>query len=257
MSSNIKKIRSDLALIECGLAKDLIHARSLISCGLVFLGDKKIEPNSVVDIAEVSSLGFRIKDSKDHVSRGAVKLQTVFNSSNIDVSGFECIDVGSSTGGFTEILLSKGAKLVYAVDVGKNILDYKLRSNPKVVTMEGINARFLDEEKIVLDKIKKESLDLAVMDLSFISLRLVIPKVLPFIKKQGIVIPLVKPQFEVEQSKVEKGGVVKDQEVIKELIEQMKVFFNSNGLLVNSVIPSQLKGPSGNQEYFFMCLKTG
>lgn len=257
MSSNTKKIRSDIALIECGLAKDLVHARSLISCGLVLLGDKKIEPNSVVDIAQVSSVGFRIKDSKAHVSRGAVKLQTIFNSTDINVSNYECIDVGASTGGFTEVLLSKGAKLVYAVDVGKNILDYKLRSDPRVITMEGINARFLDEEKIILDKIKHESLDLAVMDLSFISLKLVVPKVLPFIKKGGIVIPLVKPQFEVEQSKVEKGGVVKDQELIKELIEQMKTFFNSNGLLVNSVIPSQLKGPSGNQEYFFMCLKTG
>ena len=255
MIDKTKKTKADLAIIESGLAHDLEHARALINCGLVFLGDKKVTSGMSLDTKEISMVGFRIKKAKEHVSRGAVKLQSVFNSSNISVDGFECIDVGASTGGFTQVLLTKGAKLVYAVDVGKNILDYKLRVDPRVVVMEGVNARLIDEEKKVVDKIKQESLDMAVFDLSFISLKMVVPKIISFVKKGGFVIPLVKPQFEVDQDKVEKGGVVRDQQVIEDLIKQMSLFFESNGLSIRKIIPSELKGPSGNQEYFFLCLK--
>ncbi len=255
MIDKIKKIKADIAIVESGLAHDLEHARALINCGLVFLGDKKITSGMSLDKNEISTTGFRIKKTKEHVSRGAIKLQSVFNALDISVDGFDCIDVGASTGGFTQVLLSKGAKLVYAVDVGKNLLDYKLRVDPRVVVMEGVNARLIDEEKTVVDKIKCESLDMAVFDLSFISLTMVVPKIIPFVKKGGFVIPLVKPQFEVDQDKVEKGGVVSDQEVIDDLIKKMSLFFETNGLYIRKIIPSELKGPSGNQEYFFVCLK--
>lgn len=257
MIAKPKKIKADVAIVESGLAPDIDHARALISCGLVFLGDKKITANSSVDQNELSASGFRIKNSKTYVSRGAIKLKTVFDEFDLNVNGFRCMDVGASTGGFTQVLIDKGAEIVFAVDVGKNILDYKLRVDPKVVVMEGVNARLMDDDKTVTSKVERESLDLAVFDLSFISLKLVVPKVLSFIKKEGLVIPLVKPQFEVSQDKVEKGGVVRDPKVIDDLIAEMRSFFEGLGLCVKDIVPSQLKGPSGNQEYFFVCLKRG
>lgn len=257
MKKDDKGIKADIALVEAGLAQDLSHARSLINCGLVFLGDKALMPGAIIGERELIEQGLRIKDSKQYVSRGGIKLESVFDGYKLDVSGLECMDVGASTGGFTELLLKRGAKIVYAVDVGKNILDYKLRNDDRVVVMEGVNARLLDENKTVTDKIRPNSLDIAVFDLSFISLKLVVPKVLEFVKKGGLVIPLVKPQFEAEKDKIEKGGVVRSSEAIKAILGEMSLFFESVGLVIQQVIPSKIKGPSGNQEYFFVCLNKG
>jgi len=243
------------ALIETGLASDAEHAKTLINCGLVFMGDRSIDAGSKITEQELEKYGLRVKYSKPYVSRGAEKLLSVFKNFELNVKDFKCIDAGSSTGGFTQLLLKKGASFVYAVDVGRVIIDSKLKNDPRVFVMEGINARLLSEYEIVRKNITINTLDLAVFDLSFISLKMVVPSVLPYIKNNGWLIALVKPQFEVERKHVQKGGVVRDEKVITELLANMKDFFKQNSLDVIKVIPSALKGPSGNQEYFYVMQK--
>jgi len=252
-----KKIKVDLALVENGLASDLAHARSMISCGLIFLGDKQIKNNSYVDEDELLKVGFRIKDKKDNVSRGGIKLSSVFDAVDIDVKDKICMDVGASTGGFTELLLKKGASKVYSIDVGKNLIDYKLRVNEKVVVLEGINARFLDQDPLIKNTIPDSSVDVVVMDLSFISLKLVLPRVLTYMKPGATIIPLIKPQFEVEAKEVPQGGVVRDEDVINRVLLDMRRFIENLGFNVMELIPSKIQGACGNQEYFFVCLLTG
>ncbi len=252
-----KKIKVDLALVENGLASDIEHARSMISCGLIFIGDKQITNNSYVDETELLNTGFRIKDKKENVSRGGIKLSSVFDVIDIDIKNKICMDVGASTGGFTELLLKKGASKVYSIDVGKNLIDYKLRTNEKVVVLEGVNARFLDQDPVIKNTITDDSIDIVVMDLSFISLKLVLPRVLNYVKAGGTVIPLIKPQFEVEAKEVPKGGVVRDEDVINRVLLDMRVYIEKLGFNVIKLIPSKIQGACGNQEYFFVCLLTG
>lgn len=256
LSKNLSnKIKALLALVENGLAKDTEQAKSMLSCGLVFSGDTKLTTGSVIDKEDITAGRLRVKYTKPYVSRGAIKLETVFKEHNLKVDGFKCADIGASTGGFTQLLLQKGADLVFAIDVAKGILDYKLRIDNKVVVMEEVNARLFDKNDLVNKNIQKESLDLAVFDLSFISLKMVVPVVLPYIKKGGYVIPMVKPQFEAEKVEIGPNGVVKDDVVITRILEDMKSFFVSNGLKIFGVTASQIKGPSGNQEYFYIMLK--
>ena len=249
------KIKAHVALVENGLAKDAIQARSMLSCGLVFSGDKKLSTDSFIDKEDITNGKLRVKYTKPYVSRGAIKLETVFKEHDLKVDGFKCADIGASTGGFTQLLLEKGAALVFAIDVAKGILDYKIRMNDKVVVMEEINARLFDKYEVINKKITKDSLDLAVFDLSFISLKMVVPTVLPYIKKGGYVIPMIKPQFEAEKSEIGKNGVVRDANVITRILDDMKAFFCANGLKLLGVTASQIKGPSGNQEYFYIMIK--
>ena len=253
--SNSSLIKPETALIETGLAKDIIQARSLISCGLVFLGDQIVNSKTKITEEILLSKGLRVKYQKPYVSRGAIKLKSVFKDLDIDVSGFKCLDVGASTGGFTQLLLEKGASLIYAVDVGKGILDQRLRTDKRVVVMEGINARFMDEYESVRTLLRPESVDLCVMDLSFISLKLVIPKIFTYIKKDGYFIPMIKPQFEATREDIEEGGVVRDQEVIKEILQGLSSFVEGLGADVIKMVPSDIKGPSGNLEYFCVTKK--
>lgn len=243
------------ALIENGLATDPDHARSLLNCSLVFVGDKCIKAGSKISNSDISTKGLRVKYSKPYVSRGAEKLLSVFKNIDLNVKGFRCMDVGSSTGGFTQLLLEKGASFVHAVDVGKGIIDSKLRNDQRVLVIEGVNARSLNDHEIVRKNIDAGSLDLAVFDLSFISLKLVVPVVSHYIKADGWLVTLVKPQFEVARELVEEGGVVRDEGVIKTLLDDMTAFFLSTGLTILKIIPSDLKGPSGNQEYFYVMRK--
>ena len=252
---NSSLIKPETALIETGLAKDIIHARSLISCGLVFLGDQIVNNKTKITEEILLSKGLRVKYKKPYVSRGAIKLKSVFNDLDINVTDFKCLDIGASTGGFTQLLLEKGASLVYAVDVGKGILDQKLRTDNKVVVMEGINARFLDEYESVRNVLKPESIDLCVLDLSFISLKLVIPKIYNYIKKGGYLIPMIKPQFEAQREDLAEGGVVRDQVVVDEILEGMRSFIRDLGADVIKMVPSDIKGPSGNLEYFCVTKK--
>ena len=251
------KIRMDLALVENGLARDIAQARSMISCGLVFIGDKKAEASSYISQEDILSGKIRVKYSKQYVSRGAVKLETVFKEQPLIVKDFKCIDVGASTGGFTQLLLEKGASFVYAVDVGKGIIDYKLRTDNRVMVLEGINARLLDQYDIINSNIQKESLDIAVFDLSFISIKKVVPVVLPYLKKGAYVVPLIKPQFEADRADIGEKGVVSDQGVVSRILEDMRAFFIALDLDIVAITASQIKGPSGNQEYFYTMLKKG
>jgi len=249
------KIKAPLALVENGLAKDVEQARSMLSCGLVFSGDTKLTTNSFIDKDDLTKGKLRIKYTKQYVSRGAIKLETVFNEHKLEVGGFRCADIGASTGGFTQLLLKHGASVVFAIDVAKGVLDYKLRTNDKVVVMEEINARLFNEYELVNKNIPKGSLDLVVFDLSFISLKMVVPVVLPYIKKGGYVIPMIKPQFEAEKREIGANGVVKDHNVVIRVLDDMKSFFCNIGLKFLGVTASKIKGPSGNQEYFYIMLK--
>ena len=253
--SSSNKIKAYLALVENGLAKDAEQAKSMLSCGLVFSGDTKLTSSSCIDKDDLAKGTLRVKYTKPYVSRGAIKLETVFKEHTIKVEGFRCADIGASTGGFTQLLLERGADLVFAVDVAKGVLDYKIRIDEKVVVMEEINARLFDKYEIVNKNIPKESLDLVVFDLSFISLKMVVPVVLPYVKKGGYVIPMIKPQFEATKNEVGDNGVVRDSGVVTRILDDMKVFFCSHGLTFLGLTASQIKGPSGNQEYFYIMQK--
>ncbi len=178
-----------------------------------------------------------------YVSRAASKLKAGLDFFNVDPMGKTAVDIGASTGGFVDILLQRGAKKVYAVDVGHGQLDWKLRNDERVISLEGINARNLDKVMI------HEPCDIATFDVSFISLKLVIPPVLEVLKPGADIVALIKPQFEAERQHVKKGGIVKDEEVIASVIKEIKAFFVEKGLSVSGVIPSPIKGAKGNQEY--------
>jgi len=252
---NPSKIKAQIALLENGLAKDIEQARTMLTCGLVFVGDKKLSADSFINSDDITAGKLRVKYDKKYVSRGAVKLETVFNEHDLNIKDFVCADIGASTGGFTQLLLKKGATFVYAVDVGKGILDHKLRTDNRVVVLEEVNARLFDKYEIVTSHIKKESLDLVVFDLSFISLKKVVPVVLPYAKKGAYIIPLIKPQFEAEKGDVGEKGVVTSSSVIDAILKDMNAFFLAQGLEILGVTASQIKGPMGNQEYFYVMLK--
>ncbi|MBN1113808.1 MAG: TlyA family RNA methyltransferase [Oligoflexia bacterium] len=248
-------VRLHELLVTLGFASDLSRAKSLVNCGLVFIGDKKADSRTKVSEKDVAEGRIRVRYSKKFVSRGAEKFEAVFKNHEIDIDGKTCLDLGASTGGFTERLLNNGAALVYAVDVGRGILDNKLRQNPRVVVLEGINARYLDNDESAKRLIKAKSIDIAVADLSFISLKLVIPAIIPYLKEGALFIPLVKPQFEAPRDKVQKGGLVLDNKVIDGVMNSVSQSLAENGFEVLKTFPSALKGPSGNIEYFIVAGK--
>jgi 23S rRNA (cytidine1920-2'-O)/16S rRNA (cytidine1409-2'-O)-methyltransferase len=237
--------RLDALLFELGLADSRQKAQALVIAGLVTVnGAPANKPGTAVaDGDEVNVKG------KDHpyVSRGGVKLAHALDVFHIAPAGMTCLDVGSSTGGFTDCLLKRGAIKIFAVDVGENQLDYRLRSNPRVVTIEGVNARNMDL-RLITDPIQ-----LVVADVSFISLRLVIPPVLPAIVKGGRLVLLVKPQFEAGRGKVGKG-IVRDGKVHEEVLESLGGFFEGIGLVKEGVCESPILGKKGNKEFFVVFL---
>lgn len=178
-----------------------------------------------------------------YVSRGGIKLAAALEAFNIEVTGRSALDIGASTGGFTDCLLQHGAARVYSVDVGYGQLAWRLRQDPRVIVLERTNFRYLAREAI------PEEVDLAVVDVAFISLKLIIPKVVPFLKSGGIILALVKPQFEVGKGQVGKGGVVRDPELQLRTVDEIKIFSQGLGLAVQGVLPSPILGPKGNQEY--------
>ncbi len=244
MSKN--HLRLDQRLVELGLASTRAQARGIIMSGRVMVdGRVKDKPGSSVSgSSEVS-----IKPGKRHVSRGGEKLEAALSEFNVDPSGKTCLDLGASTGGFTHCLLERGADKVYAVDVGKGQLDWGLRNNEQVVVMEGVNARTLKPSDLPVP------VQLCVMDLSFISLTLVLPAVEPLLDACAQVIALVKPQFEAGREKVGKGGVVQDPVVIRECVDRVAACSRDLGLFEIARAPSALKGPKGNQEFFIYMSK--
>ena len=235
-------MRLDKRLVDAGLVATRERARALILEGRVEVAGRRLEkPGAGVDPEEPIALS---RPDHPYVSRGGVKLEGAIRSCGVNPQGKVALDVGASTGGFTHCLLLHGARKVYAVDVGYGQFAWSLRNDPRVVLYERTNIRSLPTEKI------REGIDLAVMDVSFISLKKVIPCVVPFLVPKGEMLCLVKPQFEAGKARVGKGGVVRDAEQIREILEDMRSFAEGRNLAVCDVRESELKGPKGNREFF-------
>jgi len=236
-----KKERLDTILVKRGLVESRERARRLFLAGQILVkGIPQPKPGMQVrpDV-EIS-----LKESlQKYVSRGGYKLEAALNRFGINPAGCVCMDVGASTGGFTDCLLQRGAVRVYAIDVGYGQLHFRLRNDPRVLLRERVNARLLSE------KVVPEPVDLTVIDVSFISLKLILPAVARLLVPGGVVIPLIKPQFEAERKKVPRGGVVKDRDVHRQVLEAMLGEFGRMGWLVLGLMPSPLMGTSGNREY--------
>ncbi|MEW5910558.1 MAG: TlyA family RNA methyltransferase [Thermodesulfobacteriota bacterium] len=239
--TKVLKKRLDLLLWNRGLVESRQKAKSLIMAGKVFVNGRPVDKPGTLTSHESEIL---IKGwDHPYVSRGGVKLESAIKRFQIPVSGNICMDVGASTGGFTDCLIQHGAARVYAVDVGYGQLAWRLRTDPKVVVIERTNIRHMPREKI------PESMDLITVDVSFISLRIVLPSVLPYLKKTGCIVALVKPQFEVGKEHVGKGGVVRDPSLHDRLLKEMLSFMETIDLICRSVIPSPISGPKGNREF--------
>ncbi|MBU2235094.1 MAG: TlyA family RNA methyltransferase [Proteobacteria bacterium] len=240
------KVRLDCLVVERGLAGSQQRAQALILTGTVLVGDRPADKAGMLVPADAE---IRIKgEDNPYVSRGGLKLRGALDAFGLSVQGLIALDVGASTGGFTDCLLQAGAAKVYAVDVGYGHLAWKLREDPRVVGIERTNIRHYDGAAIA------EEIDIAVIDASFISLKLVIPPVLKLIRGGAILVALVKPQFEVGKGEVGKHGVVRDPELHRRILEEIEAFCRGLGLEVLGSSDSPLTGPAGNRE-FFMCLR--
>ncbi len=242
------KARADQLLVDRGLAESRARAQALILAGLVFSGERKVDKAGQA-LAADAPLEVR---GKDHpwVSRGGIKLAHGLDHFGWDVTGAVGLDVGSSTGGFTDVLLQRGARQVFAVDVGTNQLAWKLRSDPRVVVHEQTNARYLT------DAIVTEPVDIVTCDASFISLAKVLDTALNFAKPGGRLIALVKPQFEAERHEIGKGGVVRDAAVHARVCAAAADWLASRGWDVAGVTRSPITGPEGNVEFLIGATRT-
>lgn len=233
------KKRLDLLLVEKGLAESREKAQALILAGKVSVeGEIISKPGTLIR----SDASIELKEGIPYVSRGGLKLEFALKAFGIDPTGKVAIDVGASTGGFTDCLLQHGAARVYAVDVGYGQLAWKLRHDPRVVVLERTNIRYLES--------LPEPVDLATIDVSFISLKLVLPSVLRLMKPKAEILALVKPQFEAGREKVGKGGVVRDPQVHREVLETLVEYAHSLGLHTLGLATSPFLGPAGNVEFF-------
>jgi len=233
--------RIDVLLVERGLAQTREKARALILAGEV-IANERVVSKAGTQVRE--DVPIRLLQKPPFVSRGGLKLAHALDRFQIDVNSIAALDVGASTGGFTDCLLKRGAGRVYALDVGYGQLDYQLRMNPRVVVMERVNARYPFS--------LPEPVDLATLDLSFISLEKVVPNVAQLVKKGGKLICLVKPQFEVGRGQVGKGGLVKDPLVHAHVLGRFISWAIEKGLRIGGLTPSPILGASGNREFFVL-----
>ena len=242
------KKRADLILVEKKLAETRSKAQAMIMAGQIFSNGKKI-----LKSGELLNLNADIKKNNLHsewVSRGALKIIPVFDYFKIKVNNFICLDIGASTGGFTDVLLSKKVKKVYCVDVGTNQLHERLAKNTKVVNIEKTNARYIDHI-IIPDKV-----DIIVCDVSFISMKKVILPALPLLNNLGVVIALIKPQFESHKKEIKKRGVITDSNVHKRICDEFIFWFTATcNMKVLGIMESPIKGPKGNAEFFICAVK--
>ncbi len=240
MPKNPNKIRLDQLLVQKGLAESRGKAKALIMAGLAEVDGIRVDKAGRPVPATAS---VELKGTHPFVSRGGQKLAAAIQHFAVDVKDKIMLDVGASTGGFTDCLLQNGAQRVIAVDVGYGQLDWKLRQDPRVEVLEKTNIRYLKAEEL------DTPIHGAVIDVSFISLKLVAPPVSETLEDESFIIALIKPQFEVGKGQVGKGGVVRDPDLHKEVIEQIKTFFETLGWTVQGHIPSPLLGPKGNKEF--------
>lgn len=244
----MKKERLDVLLVKKGLASSREKAKAIIMSGIVFVdGQREDKAGSTFD--EKQQIIIKGKTLK-YVSRGGLKLEKAMNNFGISLEGKVCMDVGASTGGFTDCMLQNGAIKVYSVDVGHGQLDWKLRNDERVVCMERTNMRYMTEDDI------EEKASFVSIDVSFISLTKILPAVSRILETEGQVVALIKPQFEAGREKVGKKGVVRDPKVHEEVIEKICDFASSNGFLLLHLDYSPIKGPEGNIEYLLHMQKT-
>jgi 23S rRNA (cytidine1920-2'-O)/16S rRNA (cytidine1409-2'-O)-methyltransferase len=240
----MKRERIDKLLVERGLAPSRTRAQALVMAGVVLVDEQRVEKPSEMFATDAP---IRVKGADDpasrYVGRGGVKLEAALREFGVDVKDAVCLDVGASTGGFTDCLLQHGARRVVAIDVGHNQLDWRLRNEPRIEAREGVNARYLKPEDF------SEHFDLAVMDVSFISATKVLPAVVPLLKPEGRVILLIKPQFEVGRGEVGKGGIVTDPAKHARVVEEVNSAARELGLEARGVIESPVRGADGNAEF--------
>lgn len=242
------KIRLDIAVTQRGLAESREKAKALIMAGQVYLnGQKELKAGATVKPDD----GIEVRGSRNpFVSRGGLKLQKAAEKFDIDLADCICMDIGASTGGFTDCMLTHGAKKVYSIDVGYGQLAWKLRTDERVVNMERTNFRYVTHEQI------PEDIDFASVDVSFISLKIILPVLRELLKGDGQAVCLIKPQFEAGREKIGKKGVVRDPQVHIEVIENIVAFALENGFDVKNLDFSPIKGPEGNIEYLMHIQKS-
>jgi 23S rRNA (cytidine1920-2'-O)/16S rRNA (cytidine1409-2'-O)-methyltransferase len=244
------KQRADQLLVEQGLAESRTKAQALILAGLVSCGERRVDKPGE-QLAADAALALK---GRDHpwVSRGGVKLAAAFDHFRVTVDGHVALDIGASTGGFTEVLLARGARRVYAVDVGHGQLAWKLRQDPRVVVLERLNARYLTRADI------PEPVDIITCDASFIGLATVLPAPLALAAEKAQLVALIKPQFEAGSAHVGKGGVVRDPEIHREVCERAAAWVAAQSAwLVTGIIESPIRGPEGNREFLLYACRSG
>jgi 23S rRNA (cytidine1920-2'-O)/16S rRNA (cytidine1409-2'-O)-methyltransferase len=240
-----KKSRLDQLLVGKGLFPSREQARRAVMAGDVKVGTRIAnKPSELLsEGAEIS-----IKPTCKYVGRGGLKLESALDYFKIDVRGKTALDIGASTGGFTDCMLQCGAEKVYSVDVGHGQLDWKLRNDPRVIVLEKVNARSLSRRHV------PELVDLCVIDVSFISLTLILPNAFDLIIANGVILALIKPQFELQRADVGKGGIVRGELLHRKAQEKIVAFVRDSGHVVTGIVPSAIKGADGNQE-FFACIR--
>lgn len=242
--------RIDKLLVERGFADSRTKAQALVMAGVVLVDNQRAsKPSDLIS----SNAEIRVKNSEDpasrYVGRGGLKIEAALREFSISVSGIICLDVGASTGGFTDCLLQQGAQKVVAVDVGHNQIDWRLRRDPRVEVREGVNARYLTPEDFV------EKFELIVVDVSFISVSKVLPALVPLMTVGGHMVVLIKPQFEVGRGEVGRGGIVRDTEKHERVVEEVKDAAMKLGLQALRVIESPIRGAEGNSEFLALFQK--
>lgn len=247
MKEKIEKKRLDVLLTEQGFAPSREKAKALIMAGLVYIGEEKCDKAGDLLPAD-TALTVR-EGGLRYVSRGGLKLEKAMQRWGFVLNDMVCMDIGASTGGFTDCMLQNGASKVYAVDVGYGQLAWSLRTDSRVVNLERTNIRYITEEQV------PDAIDFASIDVSFISLTLVLPVLYRFLKEGGGTVCLVKPQFEAGKGKVGKKGVVREESIHREVCEKIHSFCVENGFAVRGMTFSPIKGPEGNIEYLFYLQK--
>jgi 23S rRNA (cytidine1920-2'-O)/16S rRNA (cytidine1409-2'-O)-methyltransferase len=240
----MKRERIDKLLVERGLVETRTKAQAMVMAGIVLVNEQRVsKPSDLFN----SDVPIRLKGADDlatrFVGRGGVKLDAALREFQVEVNGLLCLDVGASTGGFTDCLLQNGARRVVAIDVGHNQIDYRLRTDSRVEVREGVNARHLTPEDF------EEKFDLAVMDVSFISATKILPAVVPLLTAKAALIILIKPQFEVGRGEVGKGGIVRDADKHARVVENVNRAAGELGLKLIGVMESPIRGAEGNVEF--------
>lgn len=253
------KIRLDVFLVEKGWAHSRTHAQELIEAGQVFQidGAQKM-PLKKASLAVTESMQVVVEEGPANrfVSRGGLKLEGALEHLKVSVKDLKVLDVGISTGGFTDCLLQKGAASVLGVDVGHGQVSPQLLKNPRLQAIEGINARQLSKHQEVLKALPSGGFELAVMDVSFISIALIIPEIAQLLKRQGFLLSLVKPQFEVGIDGISKGGIVKDVSLYRNVENKIREVCQREGFTILDYFPSPIRGKDGNNEFFVFAQKT-